>query len=355
MSWAKTTVPGIYRDAGKFRVKWRDHTGRQRTTTCRTFAEAKRIKGSRDAGRTAPPTHVRFEAHARRWLATYKGRNGAPIKDATREAYRSAMERYAIPHLGAAKLDAIRPSDVKALIAKMQADGLSAATIRSYLVPLKALFAEAIEDDLLTRNPAAVRVTGGPKVVKAKVLTADEYARLRAEIPVEHHDLFDFLALTGCRIGEALGATWQRVTHDEHGRPAFLVREQATRATTKTQAGQRAVPLDPGFAQRLMRRRAAAKFARDGDPVFPSAAGTFMSDDNWRARVFRPAAKRAGLAWVVPHTLRHSFASLLLADGRTPMQVANALGHTDPAFTLKTYAHARDTGPALALAAVALG
>jgi hypothetical protein len=42
---------------------------------------------------------------------------------------------------------------------------------------------------------------------------------------------------------------------------------------------------------------------------------------------------------VTPHKLRHTFASILIALGRDPKYVMEQLGHTDPKFTLRIYAH----------------
>jgi integrase len=355
MSWQKTSVPGVYKDGGSYRVKWRDHTGRQRTSSHRTLADAKRAKGGRDAGNTAPPQHQRFDTYARGWIATYRGRTHEQISESTHASYRVSLERFAIPHFGSTKLDAIRPPDTKSLIAKMLQSGLSPDTVRRYLAPLKAMFAEAVEDGVLPSNPAAVMITGERKHRRNKMLTPDEYLRLRGEMPAEHVDLFDFLAFTGCRIGETLGATWQRIGQDAAGGPVFVVRDQADGLkhsdTTKTAAGERAIPLDAEFARRLIRRRASARFDRDGDPVFPSAVGTHLSASNYRRRVFNPATERAELDWVTPHVLRHSLASVLVGQGRTAAQVAAWLGHADAGFTYRTYVHTRDAGTAEGLAA----
>ena len=59
----------------------------------------------------------------------------------------------------------------------------------------------------------------------------------------------------------------------------------------------------------------------------------------WRRERWAPACRAAGLDPVPrPYDLRHSFASLMLAEGRQPLQVAKWLGHS-PAVLLKTYAH----------------
>ena len=42
---------------------------------------------------------------------------------------------------------------------------------------------------------------------------------------------------------------------------------------------------------------------------------------------------------ITPHKLRHTFASIPVAIGRDPTYVMQQLGHTDPAFTLRVYAH----------------
>jgi site-specific recombinase XerD len=59
---------------------------------------------------------------------------------------------------------------------------------------------------------------------------------------------------------------------------------------------------------------------------------------NWRSRIFRSAACAAGLDSAVPYDLRHAFCSLLLAEGRTLLEVAAQLGHA-PSMTSDTYGH----------------
>jgi integrase len=59
---------------------------------------------------------------------------------------------------------------------------------------------------------------------------------------------------------------------------------------------------------------------------------------NWRRRWFKTAAKVAQLTGARPYDLRHSFASLLLAEGRNPVEVAEQMGHA-PTMTLDTYGH----------------
>jgi integrase len=78
--------------------------------------------------------------------------------------------------------------------------------------------------------------------------------------------------------------------------------------------------------------------------IFPSATGTVWSQpayQSWRRRAFKRALDGAGLEHARPYDLRHSFASLLLHEGRSVIYVARQLGH-DARLTLSTYGHVMD-------------
>ena len=78
--------------------------------------------------------------------------------------------------------------------------------------------------------------------------------------------------------------------------------------------------------------------------VFPSAAGTPWTESaykSWGRRAFARALDAAGIGHARPYDLRHSFASLLLHEGRSVIYVARQLGH-DARLTLTTYGHVID-------------
>jgi integrase len=79
--------------------------------------------------------------------------------------------------------------------------------------------------------------------------------------------------------------------------------------------------------------------------------------DNLRSRVLAATLKRTDELLldrgevplpkgVTAHKLRHTFASILIACGEDPISVMTQLGHTDPKFTLRVYAHAMSRGTA---------
>jgi integrase len=78
--------------------------------------------------------------------------------------------------------------------------------------------------------------------------------------------------------------------------------------------------------------------------VFPGPRGRLWSKttyDNWRKRAFNRACAAAQVDGATPYALRHSFASLLLHEGRSVVYVARQLGH-DARLTLTTYGHVID-------------
>jgi len=75
--------------------------------------------------------------------------------------------------------------------------------------------------------------------------------------------------------------------------------------------------------------------------LFPARDGAPWSDDDWRnfrKRIFQPAARALGLERTRPYDLRHSFVSLLIAEGRSIVEVARQAGHA-PSMSLDTYGH----------------
>jgi integrase len=72
--------------------------------------------------------------------------------------------------------------------------------------------------------------------------------------------------------------------------------------------------------------------------VFQTREGKPLNRDRFRAKVIRPALAEAGLPESIrTYDLRHSHASLLIDLGASPPAVAQRLGHTDPAMTLRVY------------------
>jgi integrase len=124
---------------------------------------------------------------------------------------------------------------------------------------------------------------------------------------------------------------------------------------SKTKAGLREIKMLPVLRDILASYKAQAYRSDPDALVFPTGTGGRREKDSLRkalALVFERASElleRRGRVplpkGLTPHKLRHTFASVLVAYGEDPVSVMRQLGHTDPAFTLRTYAHMMSREP----------
>jgi integrase len=151
-------------------------------------------------------------------------------------------------------------------------------------------------------------------------------------------NLVRFACLTGLRQGElfalrerALALPRRTLVVDAGAREGKLV-------PTKTVAGRRRVRLS-GEALRLLREQLLGRTPNELGLVFPTPTGSVWRKDNFMARIFRPAVRRADLAPLRFHDLRHTYAALMVAAGAHPKLLQAQLGHTSINVTLNTYGH----------------
>lgn len=77
---------------------------------------------------------------------------------------------------------------------------------------------------------------------------------------------------------------------------------------------------------------------QDNDLVVPSEVGTPINPSNLR-RAFERLIKEANVPRIRFHDLRHTHATLLLANGINPKVISERLGHSNVKITLETYSH----------------
>jgi integrase len=190
-----------------------------------------------------------------------------------------------------------------------------------------------------------VRRRKRPKPRRAEALSVEEVERIRAHLAPPWATLVAILAYTGMRPGEALHLRWQDVGSDElHVGGAFDLTASAAKGTKTGEV--RDVQLIAPLAQDLAEWRLRCGRPTPNTRVLLHPSGSTWTKNLWGnfgRRTWKPAVAAAGVARddgrsIVPYDLRHTAASLLLAEGRNVFEVAEQLGH-GPEQTLRTYGH----------------
>jgi integrase len=142
---------------------------------------------------------------------------------------------------------------------------------------------------------------------------------------------------------EALVRTWGDVDFSDGViRARFQLSRQGKHVALKTKAAKRDIVLMDALGKLLRRRRLAERYSTDSDFVFPSSTPRRPMTYKGLLKLFHEARDGAGLQDVTFHALRHTFASILIAQGRDVQFVWRQLGHTKTSTTWDTYVHLFD-------------
>lgn len=275
---------------------------------------------------------------AERWWADYAAVN---LAVSTLDCYARIWNRHVLPRVGHYRLRELNPEIVGRLRADLERDQVGAPTVRKALAILQGMCSRAVEWRHLEHNPVVpVRKPHAERQRPIKVVPPELIERLRGqllgdgrrarEIGMRDATLVSVLAYAGPRPREPFRLLWEDIGVD-----TILM------CATKTRKRFRTVDLLSPLAQDLAEWRMACGRPPSSAPVFTNAAGEPWGEEDyrrWRKHHFKPAANAVGLEELVPYDLRHSFVSLLLREGQSPVEVADQLGHS-PQMTLNTYGH----------------
>jgi len=294
---------------------------------------------------------VTVEQHLQHWLATIAKPS---LTYHTYEAYEISVRRRLVPGLGPIKLRELRPQHIQELYAAL-GTSLSPKTVRQTHVPLHQALDLAVEWDMIPSNPAAhVRL---PKLKQKEktILSPQQVGVLLRQTRADRlHPLWYLLVTTGARKGEVLGLKWSDLDLQTGN---LSIRRQIIRKTgeglvleeLKTETSRRTIPLGGGMlvALREHRRRQVEErvasdwweerpefrdlmfITRHGKPLDP--ATTWLD--------FQRTLEHCGLPKMTLHGLRDTAASSMLSQGIDAKTIAERLGHSDVALTLRIYSH----------------
>jgi len=285
------------------------------------------------------------------WLADVVTPNLAPK---TIRSYKDTTEKHITPYIGTVPLRSLTAQHVQRMLTAVtkKVSAIMASRCRRVL---RAALTYAVKWQLVTRNVAAL--TDPPKVAHREMQSLDlteARAFLKAVANDRMEGLYVLAITTGLRQGELLGLRWQDVDLE---RGVLAVRNQLQRVTgkglrlreLKTEKSRRTLTLPATAVDALKRHRVRQLEARlwagitwqDTGFIFTSSKGTPADPDHTRCQ-FKKLLKNTNLTPVRFHGLRHTFASLLVAQGGNFLDLSKMLGHSQPSTTSDTYSHLFD-------------
>jgi len=344
-------------------------------------------QAERKTGGVVKPSAQLVKAYLPEWLESAKPR----LRANTAASYARIVKNYLVPQLGDLPLQALTPLLINAAYSRLLGSGLSARTVTYSHAVLRRALKSAVKSRLLSTNPAATLVEDLPKkdptremrpLTKAEAKALLDAARAIDEEGKPKHRLgvyFELALVTGMRPSELFALRWAdldlkaRLVTVKHS----LVRTGNTWKITepKRNRSRRSVPIPEetvaalkAWKVRQAEEKIAAGSAWKGERrfVFTGRTGEPLEIRNLAVRDLVRIARDAGLAAEIPpkpprrastwepvftlYDLRHTCATILLADGVNPKVVSERLGHASAAFTMDVYCHVTPTMQAEATA-----
>jgi integrase len=326
-----------------YRARYRDLAGREHAKVFARKADAQRflteMENSKLRGTWTDPAlgRVLFREWLAEWWTTTTN-----LRPSTRARDEMLLRRYALPRFGDLALAAISQRDVRAWVADLSAGPLAPATVQKAYQLLGKVMGAAVDAGMLAQSPC--RRVPLPKVEREEMrfLTPAEIARLADVIAPRYRALVLVAAYGGLRVGELAGLRRGRVDllrgTVEVGEIVTEVGGVLRFGPPKTRAGRRTVGLPRAVVDELAAHLAGNRVEQDAF-VFTAPQGGPLRVIAFRARVWRPATRKADLDGLRIHDLRHTAVALWIAAGAGPKEVSTRAGHTSVSFTLDRYGH----------------
>lgn len=232
---------------------------------------------------------------------------------------------------------------------------LKPGTVRTYIRVLSAVLSKAVDWGYIERNP--VERVDLPSVAGQRAAYLDEPdVRQLLEVlqnePIRWRALVTFDVLSGLRRGELTGLFWSDIDFEAYtltvrrtanyipGRGVYLDTPKTPTSNRILKLSVSAITLLKEYKSWQDQQRQKLGDAWEGidDRVFTTESGAPLAPDSV-TRHFNAFIKRTGLQHITIHSLRHTYASLMISDGTPLVIVANQLGHAQTSTTSNIYAH----------------
>ncbi|SOY56798.1 site-specific integrase [Cupriavidus taiwanensis] len=273
--------------------------------------------------------------------ATLSVHRGA-MSPSTLNGYRKIVDGLLKPKWGKTLITEAQPSALRSWIASMD---VTAKTARNVISPLRSIFQDALNEDLIEQNPLdrialdkILTKTKRKSTYEVDPFSLDEITAILAACDGPARNLFQFAFWAGLRTSELIGLRWKDVDFEAgliHVRQAVVVK---TEKTTKTDAGTRDVLMLPSARAALEAQKQWSALMPHGR-VFtcPWNGKPWTGDKQIRVNCWTHILKKAEVRYRNPYQTRHTYASTLLSRGENPLWVAQQMGHVDTEMIIKHY------------------
>lgn len=298
------------------------------------FPRGKRAHLFRAPGDDGPP---RYADYARAWFDDMAARKAR----GTVYDQRRILEGRLIPAFGARRVSELRADHVEAFVASLKAPTaprkLGNRRVNIILQLLRSSLDRAVHRGWLDKNPAREVAKLREERADIDPLTLEEVTTLLAKGVASADDrrYLTVAFFTGLRPSEQMGLRWDDV---DWIRKTVSVRRAVGRfgdGPTKTVDSRREVELLPDAETALRAQRRASGLR--GPWVFCNSVGGPLNLTNFRGRVWTPALRRAGLRRRTFYQTKHTFVTLMLERGYSPVWIARQVGHTTPEMIFRRY------------------
>lgn len=300
------------------------------------------------AGTHRPPKLIHFAEFAERFLRDYAV---LKVRPSTLETYRYLIAGRLSPAFGHLPMTQLTSEAIEGFLAALERDqGLSRKSINNTLILLKTMLKCAKRWGYLKDNPAEGIKRLTLELREMACLTPAEIQVLLRQADEPYRTLFLTAVLTGMRQGELLGLQWGDVDFVQsqihvrrsvywRGRKNLKPDEPAwTFVPPKTRYSRRAIVMSSHLAEALELHKINGPVS-PWDLVFCTPQGTPFEPSTVLDAHFLPTLARAGVRRVRFHDLRHTYATLLIAQGENIKFIQSQLGHASAQMTLDRYGH----------------
>lgn len=331
----------------------------------------RRIKG----GASVKYDRLRFKDFAH---GMYMKNHGSTLKARTRREYEIIIDTRLIPFFGEMYLRDITVLDVRNWLASLERSDRSGEKLSEnskgvWFRTLSAVLGKAYEWSMIDDNPCKKIKTPRKQQSEVKALQIDDVRKVFEKLP-EYKDhrvraLIPLLLYTGIRESECAGLEWRDFDFDNNSvkierECIYIPSEGVIEDTPKSKTSIRVIYFPQELSEALREYREIQRreiIERDdlwrggkGDhaKLFTQYDGKPILDSTLRKWV-KKYLEFAGVPYVTVHGLRHTFASIMIANNIDARTTAAQLGHSSPALVMNTYANPQEH--AQKLAALKLG